>query len=167
MRRRTAESMKELFSSEQWSLLRELPYLVFTLVAGADDTVDSRERAQFFQDLTHGPGTGDPLQRALFRDLSSSDPDGMLRATGNRARLQSRLEAIQAALLHVLTPEEHRRFACATYVAGLRVARASGGGLLGWRDPVSAQERAALDLLARVFELDAATIDDYLRKLSP
>ncbi|OGU59157.1 MAG: hypothetical protein A2X64_07130 [Ignavibacteria bacterium GWF2_33_9] len=41
--------MKELFSSEEWSSLLEVPYLVFTYIAGIDGNTDKKEIDAFNQ----------------------------------------------------------------------------------------------------------------------
>jgi len=39
--------MKELFSTEEWSLITQAPYIIFRFVAGIDGKVDNKELDAF------------------------------------------------------------------------------------------------------------------------
>lgn len=150
--------MKEKFTQEEWQLLKLLPFQVFVLVAGADGRVDKEEVAQLQKDLRDAPFYKDPLHRELFVDILSSDINSLIREAADATKLPARASQMKTILQQKLTPEEYQRFIGSMFINGVKVARASGGGILGLGDKVSEEEKRALALFAAMFDLDAANV---------
>ena len=150
--------MKEKFTQEEWQLLKLLPFQVFVLVAGADGRVDKEEVAQLQKDLRDAPFYKDPLHRELFVDILSSDINSLIREAADATKLPARASQMKTILQQKLTPEEYQRFIGSMFINGVKVARASGGGVLGLGDKVSEEEKRALALFAAMFDLDAANV---------
>lgn len=150
--------MKEKFTQEEWQLLKLLPFQVFVLVAGADGRIDKEEVAQLQKDLRDAPFYKDPLHRELFIDILSSDINALITEAADVTKLAARASQMKAILQQKLTPEEYQRFVGSMFINGVKVARASGGGVLGLGDKVSEEEKRALALFATMFDLDAANL---------
>lgn len=150
--------MREKFTQEEWALLKLLPFQVFVLVAGADQQVDKAEMAQLEKDLRDAPFYKDPLHRELFVDILSSDINALIKEAIDLSKFVERANQMKATLKEKLTPEEYQRFVGSMFINGLRVARASGGGVLGLGDKVSEEEKLALVTFAATFDLDLESI---------
>jgi hypothetical protein len=150
--------MKERFTQEEWQLLKLLPFQVFVLVAGADGRIDKEEVAQLQKDLRDAPFYKDVLHRELFVDILSSDINALIKEAADATKLAERAGKMKAILQQKLTPEEYQRFVGSMFINGLKVARASGGGILGLGDKVSEEEKRALTMFATVFELDVGSL---------
>jgi len=150
--------MKEKFTQEEWQLLKLLPFQVFVLVAGADGRIDKEEVAQLQKDLRDAPFYKDLLHRELFIDILSSDINALITEAADVTKLAARASQMKAILQQKLTPEEYQRFVGSMFINGVKVARASGGGVLGLGDKVSEEEKRALALFATMFDLDTANV---------
>jgi len=150
--------MKEKFSQEEWELLKLLPFQVFIMVAGADGRIDKEEVAQLQKDFRDAPFYKDALHKELFIDILSSDINALIREAGNVTKLLERSSQMKAILKQKLTPEEYQRFLGSMFMNGVKVARASGGGILGLGDKVSEEEKRALATFAATFELDLGNL---------
>ena len=150
--------MKEKFSQEEWELLKLLPFQVFYLVAGADGKIDQEEIGQLQKDLRDAPFYKDALHKELSLDILSSDIKALIREAGDITKLAERTRQIKAFLKQKLTPEEYQKFLGSMFMNGVKIARASGGGVLGLGDKVSAEEKRALAAFAATFELDLANL---------
>jgi len=153
--------MREKFTQEEWELLKLLPFQVFVLVAGADQKVDEAEAAQLQKDLQGAAFYKDPLHRELFVDILSSDLNALIKEAMDLSKFVERANQMKATLKEKLTPDEYQRFVGSMFINGLKVARASGGGLLGLGDKVSAEEKRALFLFAATFDLDLDSISKF------
>jgi len=150
--------MKEKFTTEEWGLLKLLPFHVFLLVAGADKNVDKEEIAQFDAEIKGAPFYKDPLHREIALDILTSDVGDLLRQAMDVSRFAERMTRMKTVLQTKLTHDEYQRFVGSLFINGLKIARASGGGPLGMGDKVSQEEKVALAALATMFELDVNTI---------
>ena len=153
--------MREKFTQEEWDVLKLLPFQVFVLVAGADQEVDKAEIAQLQKDLQEAAFYKDPLHRELFVDILSSDINALIKEAMDVSKFVERASQMKVTLRGKLTPEEYQRFVASMFINGLRVARASGGGLLGRGDKVSEEEKRALFLFATMFDLDLESISKF------
>ncbi len=150
--------MKEKFTQEEWGLLKLLPFQVFIMVAGADGRIDKEEVGQLQKDLRDAPFYKDALHKELFMDILSSDINALIQEAGNATKLPERLSQMKIILKQKLAPEEYQRFLGSMFMNGVKVARASGGGVLGLGEKVSAEEKRALAVFAANFELDLANL---------
>jgi hypothetical protein len=150
--------MKEKFSQEEWELLKLLPFQVFIMAAGADGRIDKEEVAQLQKDFRDAPFYKDELHKELFIDILSSDINALIREAGNVTKLLERSSQMKAILKQKLTPEEYQRFLGSMFMNGVKVTRASGGGILGLGDKVSEEEKRALATFAATFELDLGNL---------
>ena len=150
--------MKEKFTDEEWQLLKILPFQVFILVAGADGRIDQEEVAQLQKDLRDAPFYKDALHKELFLDILSSDINALIREAADVSKLAERASQVKALLKQKLTPDEYQRFLGSMFINGVRVARASGGGVLGLGEKVSDEEKRALTAFAATFELNLASL---------
>ena len=146
--------MKEKFNQEEWQLLKLLPFQVFVLVAGADGRIDKEEIAQLQKDLRDAPFYKDALHKELFIDIVSSDINALIREVADVSKLAERASRMKTVLRQKLTPQEYQSFLGSMFINGLKVARASGGGVLGLGDKVSEEEKRALATFAAIFEVD-------------
>jgi hypothetical protein len=153
--------MKEKFTQKEWELLKLLPFHVFVMVAGADNEIDDKEIAQLNEDLRTAPYYKDPLHRELFVDILTSDLNALIRKAMDPSKLLERVNEAKAVLKEKLTSHEYQRFVASMYINGLKVARASGGGLLGRGDKVSDEEKLALVTFAAMFDLDPGSMSEY------
>lgn len=150
--------MKEKFTTEEWGLLKLLPFHVFLLVAGADKNVDKEEIAQFDEEIKGAPFYKDPLHREIALDILTSDVGTLLQQAMDVSRFTERMARMKMVLQTKLTHDEYQRFVGSLFINGLKIARASGGSPLGMGDKVSQEEKVALAALATMFELDVNTI---------
>jgi len=150
--------MREKFTQKEWELLKLLPFHVFVLVAGADQKIDEAEVAQLNEDLRTAPLYKDPLHRELFVDILTSDINALVKKAMDISKLVERANQMKTILKEKLTSEEYQRFVGSMFINGLKIARASGGGLLGLGDKVSEEEKRALLLFAAMFDLDLANL---------
>jgi len=146
--------MKEKFTPEEWQLLKLLPFQVFVLVAGADGRIDKEEIAQLQKDLRDAPFYKDALHRELFIDIVSSDINALILEVADVSKLVERANRMKTVLKQKLTPDEYQSFLGSMFINGLKVARASGGGVLGLGDKVSEEEKRALATFAAIFEVN-------------
>ncbi|MBC7265112.1 MAG: hypothetical protein H5T64_12265 [Chloroflexi bacterium] len=153
--------MKEKFSTEEWELLKLLPFQVFALVAGADKKVDQQEIAQLQKDLQDAPFYKDPLHKELAVDILTSDVSALISKATDASKFVDRANQIKGILKVKLTTEEYQRFVASMFINGLRIARASGGGVLGMGEKVSEEEKVALVMFATLFELDLQSVSKY------
>ena len=153
--------MKEKFTKEEWELLKVLPFQVFVMVAGADGRVDKDELAQLKKDLRDAPCYKDPLHRELFVDILSSDIKALIKEATDVSKFTERVNRMKAILKKKLTPSEYQRFVGSMFINGLKIARASGGGLLGLGDKVSKEEKLALVAFAAMFNLDMESLSKF------
>jgi len=153
--------MKEKFTQEEWQLLKLLPFQVFVLVAGADGRIDKDEVAQLQKDLREAPYYKDPLHRELFMDILSSDINALIKEAANVAKLAERASQMKVTLKEKLRPDEYQRFVASMFINGLKTARASGGGFLGFGDKVSKEEKRALVMFAAMFDLDIESMSKF------
>jgi hypothetical protein len=152
--------MKEKFTQEEWGLLKLLPFHVFVMVAGADRKIDKKEIAQLSEDLRTAAFYKDPLHRELFIDILTSDVNALVEEAMDISKLLGRANQIKAILKEKLTPDEYQRFVASMFIDGLKVARASGGGILGGRK-VSEEEELALNMFAAMFDLDPKSVSRF------
>ncbi len=150
--------MKEKFSQEEWELLKLLPFQVFYLVAGADGKIDQEEIGQLQKDLRDAPFYKDELHKELTIDILSSDIKALIKEAGKIDKLAERTRQIKECLKEKLTIKEYQKFLGSIFMNGVKVARASGGGVLGLGEKVSAEEKRALGAFAAIFELDLANL---------
>ena len=149
--------MKEKFTQEEWELLKLLPFQVFYLVAGADGKIDKEEVGQLQKDLRDAPFYKDMLHKELSIDILSSDIKALIKEAGNVNKLAERTSQMKTFLKQKQTPEEYQKFLGSLFMNGVKVARASGGGVLGLGDKISAEEKRALGAFAAIFELERLT----------
>ena len=82
----------------------------------------------------------------------------LIKEAGNVNKLAERTSQMKTFLKEKLTPEEYQKFLGSLFMNGVKVARASGGGVLGLGDKISAEEKRALAAFAAIFELDLANL---------
>jgi hypothetical protein len=153
--------MKEKFTSDEWELLKLLPFMVFVLVAAADNKIDEKEKAKLAEDLQKAPFYKDPLHRELGIAILSSDFGQLIRKSMDLSKFKERTDKMKDVLRQKLTHDEYHRFVGSMFINGLGIARASGGGALGLGDKVSDEERRALIAFAAMFEFDVTSLDKH------
>lgn len=153
--------MKEKFTTEEWELLKLLPFIVFALVAGADKKIDQQEIAQLQKDLQDAPFYKDPLHKELTVDILTSDISGLISKATDVSKIVDRSTQMKEILQTKLTTDEYQRFVASMFINGLRIARVSGGGVLGLGDKVGEEEKLALVMFATLFELDMQSVSKY------
>ncbi len=144
-----------------WEILAHAPLAVFMVVAGADGEVDKKEIAAFQKKLVEGVvGASDSaiMQLALVRassdleqrlgNLSQQKPDDLARL------IASSRQVVSAGA----GADEAAAYATALYAIGEAVASASGGGLFGFGSKIGKEERAVLDGIRTLLQLDGAGV---------
>ena len=144
------------FTPNEWEMLKHLHYQVFSLVAGSDGHVDRKEWAALERQLQQGPMVENPLHRRLLVDILKDGADRITDTGLNR--MPPMPQTVKAVLRRRLSNEEYHDFIDSLFAAGLDVARASGAGLFGLGNPVSAAEKAALNAFAVQFDLDSKAL---------
>ncbi|MCI4646173.1 MAG: hypothetical protein MRY64_15430 [Hyphomonadaceae bacterium] len=145
--------MKERFTSEQWELLKYLPFQVFTAVAGADGNIDRKEIATFFDEIQKAALLKNELHREVMIELAQVNPEKYIRESMDFQKTIDSAELIKVFLKETLTESEFQDFVASVFITGIKVANASGGGWFGG-SKISKEERQALAVIAAVFELD-------------
>jgi len=153
--------MKEKFTNDEWELLKLLPFQVFVLVAGADQNIDKDEVAQLQADLKDAPFYKDPMHRELTIDILGSDINALIKKAMDMSTFVERASQMKQTLEAKLTVDEYQRFVASMFINGLKIARASGGGVFGRGDKVSEEEKRALVLFAALFGLDLDSMSKY------
>jgi hypothetical protein len=127
---------------------------VVQLIAAADGKIDAKESKRVHELLDATRSSDLPyLPKAAELALSSFDTR-MTQGAGAKP-LDSLAQAVSLANrdLHAL---DAQRFREGLYAFGKALAQASGGGILGVGNRTSAEERAALEQLARVLGVTTA-----------
>lgn len=130
-------------SEEDRALLADAPAAVFVVVAGADGTVDDKERGRFAEILAASSNSnegvlGEVLSLAEQRSVSSLDA---LSTETAEKLLQRGAEVART----VLSTEDWAAFKRGLLFIAERVASASGGGALSLGKRTAQEERAAID----------------------
>src|SRR5262245_6490328 len=138
-----AAAAKSSISAEAYAHLQSLPQLIFSLVAGADLEIDSKELAAF-ENLFRIPVCRDTFKSALFKSLIYFSPTS---TAGRKQRLtDAYLTEVRSTLDRHLSPEEFDEFRYDVLTFGSIIAAASGG-VFGLGNKISKEERAAIKLL--------------------
>ncbi|MEE8346924.1 MAG: hypothetical protein V3S20_06225 [Dehalococcoidia bacterium] len=159
---------EETFAQEDWQLLRNLVYLVFFTVAGADGEVSIREVRVFLGMMTSWMMNPDPLLRRLLKDMGETEEGGLAEYKRLLAALQENpwsgpeaLERAKSLLQGRLSPDEYQRFVGSLLLCGLWIARPDilDGGP---SEPVGEEEARALTKLNHHFELDPDAVREHI-----
>ncbi len=146
-------SPRDLFSDEEWGLLKHLPFQAFLTVASADGEVDVKEVRTLATQMERASLLIDPLHRELMQELAGENHAKYLSRVST-AELVRTSEIVRPLLRSRLSEEQYRGFIRSLFVASLKVAKASGGGFLGLRNRVSRGEAAVLATFANLYEVE-------------
>jgi hypothetical protein len=153
-------TLKEQFSPEEWTLLRNAVFWVFYFIAEVDGTVDREEVETLFNVFQGGLGLSNELAREVVADISL-DAEGALQAFGNVQRSAPMgLKDVADLLAEKTDPETARGFSQTMVFLGTMFARASEDVLgEGKGSRVSEQEQMAILIVAAILRLD---VEDLL-----
>lgn len=158
-----AAAAKARIPAKDYAHLQRLPLLIFRLVAGADAKVDRKE-LQALKNLMRVPICRDTFASHLFKSLIYFGST----ATGAK-KVQSLSDAyltqIRSILDKHLSPEQFNEFGEDVLTFGSIIAAASGG-VLGFGNKISKEEKVALYLLESYFPRRTADKGEYSPVLS-
>ena len=131
-------------SDHEWTTLLFAPLWVFSAVAGADGNVDDAELTAFGRVLEKSLYLRDSLLRELLGTIARD-----LRATfqaydADERTIEEGLEEVGRMLDTKLLADHAIAYKRTLFALGDRVAKASGGGMLGIGARVSTAEKAVL-----------------------
>ena len=153
-----AAAAKSTIPEKDYAHLQRLPLLIFRLVAGADAKVDRKE-LKALKNLMRVPICRDTFASPLFKSLIYFGGN----ASGSR-KVQSLSDAyltqIRAILDKHLSPEQFNEFGADALTFGSIIAAASGG-VLGFGNKISKEEKLALYLLESYFPRRASKTGEY------
>ncbi|MDH5674121.1 MAG: TerB family tellurite resistance protein [Myxococcales bacterium] len=127
------------------AVLIDGPAAVFVWVAGADGTIDERERARFDEILLSSAAPGSAELGALIE--AARERAAQVLSAPDTAAAEKLLSQVSTAAQHALAPEDAEAYRRGLIFIAERVASASGGGRLGLGSRTSEQERAAIERL--------------------
>ncbi len=142
-------------SMKQWNLVTSAPAALFLLVAGADGTVDQKEFDAFQEQVTagaFGSGESEYMQLALMR--AGANMGELLQHLSQRPgeELAKIVAAAQQQIAQASGAEEAGKFADALLDMGEGIAKASGGGFLGFGKKIGKEEAAVLSGLRQILK---------------
>jgi hypothetical protein len=158
-----AAAAKADIPAKDYAHLQRLPHLVFALVAGADEEIDRKEQAAF-ENLLRLPVCRDTFGSALFKSLIYFRPASAGDDEGHRLN-DAYLTQTRAILHQHLSPEQFNEFRDDVLTFGSIIAAASGG-VLGFGNRISKEEKVALKLLESYFPARASGVGEYAPVLS-
>jgi hypothetical protein len=158
-----AAAAKAGIPARDYAHLQILPQLIFALVAGADEEIDKKERAAF-ENLLRLPICRDTFGSALFKSLIYFRPDPTGDTQGQRLT-DAYLTQTRSILHQHLSPDEFNEFRDDVLTFGSIIAAASGG-VLGFGNKISKEEKLALKLLESYFPARASGSGEYSPVLS-
>jgi hypothetical protein len=141
-------SSKDSYTSKEWQTLQFAPLWVFTAVAAADQKIDEKEVEALTKEIKDAPLYKEPLVREILISLAFDLVNVMEQYKRDSRDVMSGLRDVASVLDKKATPEEANHFKRALLLIGGNVAKASGGGGILRRDPMSAEEKTALVMVA-------------------
>lgn len=141
-------SNKDSYTSKEWQTLQFAPLWVFTQVALADKTIDKKEVEAFTKAIQDAPLYKEPLVREVLMSVVIGFDSVMKEYNSDSRGVISGLGDTASVLDKKADPEQANNFKKALLLIGSEVAKASGGGGILKRDPVSGEERTALAWIA-------------------
>ena len=142
-------NLRDSFTPEEWLTLQFAPLWVFVAVAGADEHIHEKELRALRRQLRKGNLHWERLANEALWSLSCSFDQLLQQFAEDSRRLLEGLEEVAQILDQKAPPEEASGFKKTLIHVGRCVAVASGGGPLGMGERVTAEEEAALWLVAR------------------
>lgn len=148
---------RESYTAEEWRTLQFAPIWAFSLTAGVDGEIDSKETGAFVNQLTELAKSKEPLIREV---LDSNIANLMEAYKADPRAVIAGLKDVVELLDRKATQEQAESFKRTMLSIGRNISQASGGGLFSVTGKVSAAEETAFALLAmtlRVPELETAS----------
>lgn len=141
-------STQASFMSEEWRTLQFAPLWIFSLVAGADGSIDKKEIAALAKELQEAVLFKEPLARDVLLSVATNFADVMSQYQADSRNAVTGLRDVADLLDKKASSQQADNFKKAVLLIGRNVAEASGGGLLGLGKKMSDQETSALALAA-------------------
>ncbi len=138
--------MKEMFTTEEWELVKCVPIQAFGVVAGVDSGVDEKESEEFSGRMVRGAlGYKDPLHRELAQSLVADDMSKLIQKAS-----ETGVGETKAILKSKLSAEQYQSFLGSIFIDSVAVANASGTPGAA----VSEAEASMLVAFAMAWDLD-------------
>ena len=142
-------------SEAHWALVENAPLAAFSLIAGADGSVDRKEQNVLARRMTASLVRYDdsPILVTAVRRAAPELEDRLADLAKKPAQeLTMMVAAARQAVRDDAGTAAAERFSAALYAMAYQVARASGG-MLGLSSKINKNEKAALNELKRVLML--------------
>ena len=125
------------FSSDEWNLIVQAPYLVFLTVAAADGKIDEKEIKGLAEVLTKAKKQPGLLIQKILED-SAADAQSIINSIIHSGQNTiDTLQKIQQAVDAKLSNEDATVFKVSLMLIAQQIAEASGGGLFGFGKKIS------------------------------
>ncbi len=145
-------SNRGTYTTAEWATLQFAPLWVFTIVAGADKTVDKKEMEALAKTLASGLFFKEALASEVLTTLTIHLASIMEDYNKDARDVLQGLRDVASLLGRKATSEQAEGFKRAMLYIGTEVAKASGATIFH-RDPVSNEEKAALVLVAMALDV--------------
>jgi len=141
-------------SEKQWAVVASTPVIVFLMVAAADGTIDDEEVSVFGSTLLGSLG-GESRVMAGAAARAAPNLKPMIEQLSRRKieELAGVVAASRQIVAEAAGHAEAEAFARACLALGEAVAKASGGGFLGFGSKVGREEKAMLDGLRKLLQI--------------
>jgi hypothetical protein len=137
---------REVYTVDEWHTLQFAPLWVCTAVAGADGTVDKKEIGAVSKELSEWAQFKEPLAQEVLLSVGQDLENVMAQYQADSRNVLTGLKDVADLLDQKATQEQAKNFKGALLHIGRNIAQASGGGLFGMGDKISAEEKTALAL---------------------
>jgi hypothetical protein len=141
------------FTSDEWDLIVQAPYLVFLTVAAADGNIDKKEIKGLTKVLIKAKEQPSPLLQKILVD-SASDARSIINAIVHSGQNTiDTLEKIQDLVDTKLSYEDATVFKVSLMFIAQQIAEASGG-FLGFGKKIGKEEKIALAIILKVLKIE-------------
>lgn len=144
--------MADKLSQSDEDLLADGMAAVFVLVAGSDGGIDKKERKRFTAMLESADTASTGVLPAVLKRAMERTETSIAALQGAEAEVT--LQRVGRAAREVLSEPDSERYLQGLVHMADAIAGASGGGILGLKNPVDSSEQAAMRRLRELLEYD-------------
>lgn len=142
------------FSSNEWKLIIQAPYLVFLTVAAADGIIDEKEIKGLAKVLLKAKEQPSNIIQKILEE-SAADARSIINSIIHSGQnTVDTLQKIQQLVDTKLSKEESTVFKVSLMFIAQQIAEASGGGFLGFGEKISKEEKIALAVILKALKID-------------
>ncbi len=139
--------------SEDYAALKQSPFLVFFLVAGADGKMDKKELISFAEILSDPDKLSSGFLKRIAAEVISDSTAIVTNMANSDLNYIEELGILRRVIDDNLSTEEGLAFKTSLLMIGKEIAEASGG-FLGFGNKISKEEKGILALIALSLGID-------------